>query len=58
MAHVKTQFQTTIKVLRIDNRIEFYNEDVNSFLQELGIFHQTTCVYTPPQNGWFREKEA
>ena len=48
---VQTQFQTNIKVLRIDNGREYYNSMLNFYLQKNGIVHQSSCVDTPQQNG-------
>lgn len=44
-------FSTTVKTLRIDNGSEFFNNEFKSLMATLGIFHQSTCVYTPQQNG-------
>ena len=41
---VQTQFNTTIKILRSDNGLEF---KIPEFYKSLGTIHQTTCVYTP-----------
>lgn len=51
IAYVQTQFHTTIQVIRSDNGTEFVNNDLSSYLQSLGIIHQTSCPYTPQQNG-------
>ena len=40
-----------IKVLRTDNGLEFVNKNVTEFLEERGILHQRSVVYTPQQNG-------
>lgn len=48
---IQNQFLTTIKTLRTDNCTEFINQPVSSFTKDKGILHQTTCVYTPQQNG-------
>ena len=42
-----TQFQTNIKVIRIDNAHEFFLKD---FYAQHGIIHQHSCVATPQQN--------
>lgn len=47
---VENQFQTTIKCMRSDNRLEFNNAETNKFLQSKGITHQKNCPYTPQQN--------
>ena len=48
---IQNQFNTTIKIMRSDNGLEFLNSQCTSFFQSLGIVHQRTCVYTPQQNG-------
>ncbi|GJY03740.1 putative RNA-directed DNA polymerase [Tanacetum coccineum] len=48
---IKNQFEKNIKVFRSDNGTEFINNQVDSFLKINGILHQTTCPYTPQQNG-------
>ena len=49
--YVSTQFNTTIKRIRSDNGTEFINTSLTTFLQDKGIIHQTSCPYTPQQNG-------
>ncbi|KAL2225521.1 UNVERIFIED_CONTAM: Retrovirus-related Pol polyprotein from transposon RE1 [Sesamum indicum] len=48
---VETQFGVKIKVLRSDNGSEFVNLNCQNLHQRLGIIHQTSCIYTPKQNG-------
>lgn len=48
---VENQFSTTIKTIRTDNGLEFVNAETHNCLQSKGIIHQTTCPYTPQQNG-------
>ncbi|XP_015161610.1 uncharacterized protein [Solanum tuberosum] len=48
---VKNVFSITVKTLRTDNGCEFFSHAFKSLLGELGIVHQTICVYTPQQNG-------
>lgn len=48
---IKNQFNTTIKTLRTDNGVEYFDSTVNEFFIDNGIHHQTSCVYTPQQNG-------
>ncbi|XP_071704401.1 uncharacterized protein [Rutidosis leptorrhynchoides] len=47
----KNQFNKSIKVFRSDNGTEFLNHTLSNFLKQNGIIHQTSCVYTPQQNG-------
>ena len=51
IALVQTQFNKQVKVVRIDNAIEFKSRLMKVFYQEKGITHQTSCVDTPQQNG-------
>ncbi|XP_019258459.1 PREDICTED: uncharacterized protein LOC109236707 [Nicotiana attenuata] len=39
------------QVSKVNNGTEFFNNQVTGLLQEHGIVHQSTCVYTPQQNG-------
>ncbi|XP_059315208.1 retrovirus-related Pol polyprotein from transposon RE1 isoform X2 [Lycium ferocissimum] len=48
---VKNIFSTSVKTLRTDNGGEFIGSACQDLLNEFGIYHQTTCVYTPQQNG-------
>nr|XP_009597447.1 uncharacterized protein LOC104093413 [Nicotiana tomentosiformis] len=50
LAMVRNQFRTSIKCLRTDNGTEFMNDQVTFLFQNLGILHQSSCVYTPQQN--------
>lgn len=48
---IKTQFQTRVQILRTDNGKEFVNNSLVEYCLSEGIIHQTSCVYTPQQNG-------
>lgn len=48
---VQTQFGASIKVLRSDNGGEYISSQLQTYLTECGIIHQTLCVHTPQQNG-------
>ncbi|XP_019229239.1 PREDICTED: uncharacterized protein LOC109210292 [Nicotiana attenuata] len=48
---ISTQFDCSVKILRTDNGSEFVNSNMKQLVETLGIVHQTTCVYTPQQNG-------
>ena len=50
---VNTQFSTYVKCIRIDNGKEF---DMSLFYKSTGIIHQTSCPYTPQQNGVAEQK--
>jgi Reverse transcriptase (RNA-dependent DNA polymerase)/Integrase core domain len=45
-----TQFEKRIKVIRSDNGTEYINKELQVFLSENGILHETSCVGTPQQN--------
>lgn len=53
---VKNQFSTTIKTVRSDNGSEFLNKTLAALFAAKGILHQTTCIYTPQQNGLVERK--
>ena len=46
-----TQFEKRVKVVRSDNGTEFVNNKMSTLFNNLGIIHQTSCAYTPQQNG-------
>lgn len=56
LAMVKNQFSSMVKVVRTDNGTEFFNSQCNGLFQNLGIIHQSSCVYTPQQNGAVERK--
>ncbi|KAG7593962.1 GAG-pre-integrase domain [Arabidopsis thaliana x Arabidopsis arenosa] len=49
-----TQFNKQVKIVRSDNGTEFLS--LRSFFRDHGIAHQTSCVYTPQQNGRVERK--
>ena len=53
---VQTQFNTSIKIVRLDNGGEYMSSDLGMYFQEQGIIHQTTCVDTLQQNGVVERK--
>ncbi|CAM8901423.1 unnamed protein product [Rhodiola kirilowii] len=55
-AMVDTQFAKKIKVLRSDNGGEFFSARLCSFLGMKGCIHQSSCAYTPQQNGVVERK--
>ncbi|KAA0062501.1 Beta-galactosidase [Cucumis melo var. makuwa] len=48
---VATKFDTKIAILRSNNGRKFQNHNLSEFLTSKGIVHQTSCAYTPQQNG-------
>lgn len=53
---VNTQFDSQIKIIRTDNGSEFIHKDLMSYYSDHGMEHQTSCVYTPQQNGIVERK--
>ena len=49
-AEVRTQFNTSIRILRNDNAKEYISGPFFSFLSSHEILHQSSCVYTPQHN--------
>jgi transposase InsO family protein len=49
--YVTNQFDAKIKVLRSDNGGEYTSTKFKDHLSKHGIIHQTSCPYTPQQNG-------
>ncbi|GJW75220.1 putative RNA-directed DNA polymerase [Tanacetum coccineum] len=49
--HIQNQFKCSIKTVRSDNGTEFVNNKMALLFNNLGIVHQTSCAYTPQQNG-------
>lgn len=48
---VKKVYGASVKFFRTDNGCEFFNTPMSELLQSLGIVHQSSCAYTPQQNG-------
>ncbi|GKA64059.1 putative RNA-directed DNA polymerase [Tanacetum coccineum] len=48
---ISNQFLKKVKIIRSDNGTEFINNKMDVFLRDKGIVHQTSCAYTPQQNG-------
>ena len=53
---IENQFQTTVKIVRSDNGLEFNNNETKFFFQSKGIIHQKSCPYTPQQNSIVERK--
>ncbi|XP_028548626.1 uncharacterized protein LOC110093684 [Dendrobium catenatum] len=54
--YVEKQTQFSIKCLRSDGGMEYLNNNFRNFLSHHGIAHQTSCPYTPEQNGLAERK--
>lgn len=48
---VKNVFSSSIKLLRTYNGGAFFIYEFRAFMSDSGIEHQSTCAYTPHQNG-------
>ena len=55
-AEIRTQFNTSIRILRSDNAKEYFSMSFSSFMSSHGILHQSSCTYTPQQNGVTKRK--
>ncbi|GJV18627.1 putative RNA-directed DNA polymerase [Tanacetum coccineum] len=53
---IEVQFEKQIKRVRCDNGGEFTSNDMLEFYNEKGILLETTCPYTPQQNGVVERK--
>jgi transposase InsO family protein len=53
---IQTQYQKQIRVVQSDNGTEFVAASLGNFLRSHGIRHQTSCTYTPQQNGLAERK--
>lgn len=52
----QTQFNSTVKVIRSNNALEFQDVECQKLYNTLGIVHQTSCVDTAQQNGRVERK--
>ncbi|XP_076915559.1 uncharacterized protein LOC143574955 [Bidens hawaiensis] len=50
------KFSQNIKVVRSDNGTEFVNNQTKNFFKDNGVLHQTSCTYSPQQNGVVERK--
>lgn len=53
---VKTQFDKQVKRVRTDNGAEFQSHYMLNFYKDSGIMLETSCPYTPQQNGVVERK--
>ena len=44
---IETQYNAKVRVLHSDNGGEYQSSDLQKYLEEHGIIHQTTCSNTP-----------
>jgi GAG-pre-integrase domain/Integrase core domain len=54
---LENQYNTTIKIFRSDNDIEYVNKTFSNYFQKKGILHQTSYIYTPEQNEILERKK-
>lgn len=50
-SYVSNHYNAKIKFFRSDNGGEYTSKSFKQFLNQHGIVHQTSCPYTPQQNG-------
>ncbi|XP_078427688.1 DENN (AEX-3) domain-containing protein isoform X1 [Wolffia australiana] len=53
---IHTQFGRKVRQIRTDNAKEYFSGEVNTYLGDRGIAHQSSCVNTPQQNGLAERK--
>ncbi|XP_070053441.1 uncharacterized protein [Nicotiana tomentosiformis] len=50
-AEIKNQFGVSFRIFRSDNALEYLSSQFQQFMTSQRIIHQTSCPYTPLQNG-------
>ena len=53
---IHNQFRKKVRIMRIDNAREYFCGEVNKYMEDKGIIHQSSCVNTPQQNGLVERK--
>ena len=53
---IKCQFKEKVQGIRSDNARDFLNKELREFFDMEGIRHETSCPYTPQQNGLAERK--
>ena len=48
---IKTQFNASLHIFRSDNACEYFHTFLSQFFDDHGIIHQSSCPYSPQQNG-------
>ena len=51
LRRAQNEFELKIKKIRSDNGSKFKNLQVEKYLEEEGINHEFSALYTPQQNG-------
>jgi len=57
-SEVKDQFNTFIKILRMDNAKDFFSSCFSNFVSQYSIVHQFSCSFTPQQNSIVERKNC
>ena len=50
------QFDKRLRIFRSDNAKEYLSSEVNSYMENHRIIHESSCVNTPQQNGLAKRK--
>lgn len=50
LKRIQVLLQAPVRIIRTDNGTEFTNQELRSYLEDVGITHQTSVVRTPQQN--------
>ena len=53
---IELQFEERVQIFRTNNAKDFCNHKLISYFTELGIIHESLCIYTPQQNGVAEQK--
>ena len=53
---IKQKFGVNIQGFRTHNAKNFYNNKLREFFDSEGIWHETSCTYTPQHNGLVEKK--
>ena len=53
---IQNQFGVSIRTFHSDNALEYLSSQFQQFMPHHGIIHQTSCPYTPQQNGVAKRK--
>ena len=53
---IYNQFDKRIRSFRSDNAREYFSSEVNQYMNDHGIVHESSCVNTPQQNGLAERK--
>lgn len=51
LSMIQTQFGVQVKRFRTDNAKDYFNNSIGTLFQNQGIIHESSCVYSPQQNG-------